>query len=212
MQRAFKGVVLSVVMILGVVEFSSASFGQNSPITVSVFSDVPVPRGLLDGAERRAGQIFSVAGVEITWINCTQAADTGPRPACTRDYGPDDFVLRITSHVSGVTSDAAFGVAFLGSNGRGRYADVFWKRAQAFDPDSSSRLDRILGSVMAHELGHLLLGRHSHSVTGVMRAHWGSNELRCINMGALYFLPEQGKRMRTRIAESTSALISSRTR
>ena len=211
MQRAFKGVVLSAVIILGVVEFSPASFGQNSPITVSVFSDVPVPRDLLDSAERRAGQIFSVAGVEITWINCTQAANTGPRPACTRDYGPDDFVLRITSHVSAVTSDT-FGVAFLGSNGRGRYADVFWKRAQELDPHSSPRLDRILGSVMAHELGHLLLGPHSHSVTGVMRAHWGSNELRCIDMGALYFLPEQGKRMRARIAESTSALISSRTR
>jgi hypothetical protein len=213
MHRAFKAVALSAVTVLGVLGFAPASFGQNPQVTVSVFSDIPVSRPLLVRAEQRAQKIFSISGVDIAWIDCTRAKATdGDRdPACTKSYGPDDFVLRITSHVSTVSSDA-FGVAFLGSDGRGRYADVFWKRAQELGTTSSQGVDRILGSVMAHELGHLLLGLNSHSVSGLMRARWENDELRCLDMGTLVFLPEQGKRMRARIVDTSSARISSGTR
>jgi hypothetical protein len=89
---------------------------------------------------------------------------------------------------------------------------VFWKRAQELGTTSSQGVDRILGSVMAHELGHLLLGLNSHSVSGLMRARWENDELRCLDMGTLVFLPEQGKRMRARIVDTSSARISSGTR
>ena len=217
MDRAFRALVLSAVTILGVLGFAPAGFAQNPQVTVSVFSDVPVSRDLLARAEQRAQEIFVNVDVDIAWIDCTlTAADNGPNPACRRSYGPDDLVLTITSHLSNATSDAAFGVAFLGSDGRGRYADVFWSRALQLDAnsDASSRLglDRILGSIMAHEMGHLLLGLNAHSVRGLMRAHWGIDELGRIDMGTLRFLPEQGKRMRARIANATSVLISSRAR
>ena len=32
--------------------------------------------------------------------------------------------------------------------------------------------DRGLGHAMAHEVGHLLLGAHSHAPAGLMTAHW----------------------------------------
>ena len=210
MHRAFRALVLSAVTSLGVLGFGPASFGQNPQVTVSVFSDIPISRQILVRAEQRAQQIFYISGVDILWIDCTRAnASDGERdPACTKSYGPDDLVLRITSHVSTVSSDA-FGVAFLGSDGRGRYADVFWKRAQELGAASNQGVDRILGSVMAHELGHLLLGLNSHSVSGLMRARWGNDELRCLDMGTLVFLPEQGKRMRARIVDTSSARISS---
>jgi len=209
MHRGLKGVVLSTVAILCVFGFAPPSVGQNPQITVSVFSDVPVSADLLGRAEQRAQEVFSIAGVDIDWINCTPAADGASDAACTRSYGPNDFALRITSHGSNATSDNAFGVAFLGSEGRGRYADVFWNRAQEFDARSHGRLDQILGTVMAHEMGHLLLGLNSHSISGLMRARWGNDELHRIDMGALLFLPEQGKRMRSRIADASSAQVSS---
>jgi hypothetical protein len=213
MHRGFKNLVLSAAAILGVFAFAPTSVGQNPQITVSVFSDVPISPDLLASAEQRAQEIFVNVGVDITWINCTLTkTQSDPDPACRRGYGPDDFVLRITAHGSSATSDATFGVAFLGSDGRGRYADVFWNRAQELYANSKLGVDQILGSVMAHEMGHLLLGLHAHSVSGLMRARWGSGELRGINMGTLLFLPEQGKRMRARIADATSVLISSRAR
>jgi len=213
MRRALKVVVLSAVAILGVLGFAPTSYAQNSQVTVSVFSDVPVSRDLLGRAEQQAQEIFSSAGVDIAWIDCTRThtADGVLDPACPNSYGPDDLVLRITSHLSTATGDAA-GVAFLGSDGRGRYADVFWTRARELNANSNLGLDRILGSVMAHEMGHLLLGLNSHSVSGVMRARWGSDELQRMDMGTLLFLPEQGKRMRARIADASSARISSGSR
>ena len=208
MHRALSALVLSAVTIFGVLGFAPASFGQNPQVTVSVFSDIPVSRQLLVRAEQRAQQIFSISGVDILWMDCTGANASDRDPACTKSYGPDDLVLRITSHVSSVSSDA-YGVAFLGSDGRGRYADVFWNRAQELGATSNQGVDRILGSVMAHELGHLLLGLNSHSVAGLMRARWGNDELRCLDIGTLVFLPEQGKRMRARIVDASSARISS---
>jgi len=210
MHRALKTLVLSVATILG---FAATGFGQNPQVTVSVFSDVPASPELLVRAEQRAQKIFSISGVDIDWVDCTRAnaSDGDSDPACTKTSGPDDLVLRITSHVSTVSSDA-FGVAFLGSDGRGRYADVFWNRAQELGATSNQSVDRILGTVIAHELGHLLLGLNSHSVTGLMRARWGNDELRCLDMGTLVFLPEQGKRMRARIVDTSSARIASSTR
>jgi hypothetical protein len=69
----------------------------------------------------------------------------------------------------------------------------------------------ILGSVIAHEMGHLLLGSNAHAISGIMRAQWGIDELLRIIMGALVFLPEQSKRMRARILTS-KALLASRER
>jgi hypothetical protein len=36
----------------------------------------------------------------------------------------------------------------------------------------------LLGRVVAHEVGHLLRGRSSHSLNGLMRAHWPNEILR----------------------------------
>ena len=70
-----------------------------------------------------------------------------------------------------------FGVAFLSDEGTGCYSDVFYDRAMELHADWHVGLSDILGSVMAHELGHLLLGSNSHSPAGVMRAHWQGEEL-----------------------------------
>ena len=209
MHRSFQAFVLSGIILTSVMG-SAAAFVQNPQVTVSVFSDVQIPSDVLLRAEQRAGKIFAQAGLELLWIDCTPASASGSN--CKRTYGATDFVLRITSHVAAATSDAAFGVAFLGADGRGRYADVFWPKAQEFNAKWSIDLDRILGCVIAHEMGHLLLGLNSHSISGVMRAHWGSNELRQINRGNLLFLPEQGKRMRARFVDASSAEISMGTR
>ena len=59
-----------------------------------------------------------------------------------------------------------------------------------------------LGHVMAHELGHLLLGSNSHSGMGIMRAHWQSEELRRLSRGGLWFTNEQADRMTGKLYRS----------
>ena len=53
----------------------------------------------------------------------------------------------------------------------------------------------ILGCVIAHELGHLLLGSNSHSEAGVMQARWETRQVKQLLMGSLLFTTEQPKQM-----------------
>ena len=94
---------------------------------------------------------------------------------------------------------AACGLAFLGTDGRGRYSDVFYDRMEKMQRDSGANPGRLLGTVAAHEIGHLLLGSNSHSAMGLMSAHWGEGELRRVGMGGLKFSAEQAGRMRVHI-------------
>jgi hypothetical protein len=87
-------------------------------------------------------------------------------------------------------------VAFLSAEGKGCYSDVFYDRATELHANWNVGLADILGNVMAHELGHLLLGSNSHAGTGIMRAHWQGEELRHLSRGSLWFTNEQGDHMR----------------
>ncbi len=170
--------------------------------TVSVYNDVGVPPAILHRAERQAGNIFARAGFEVVWVNCPQAEDA---LACDRIDEPGHLALRIIPDAAISLSDAAFGVAFLSPDGSGRYSDVFWKRAQDLHAISNLDLSGILGSVIAHEIGHLLLGSNAHAVSGIMRAHWEAEELRRIAMGTLLFTPQQAKLMHERARRPESA-------
>jgi hypothetical protein len=63
----------------------------------------------------------------------------------------------------------------------------------------------ILGGVVAHELGHLLLGSNSHGHTGIMRAHWEHEQLRSLAMGNLLFTTEEAEHMRGKVIATRSA-------
>ncbi|HLZ40243.1 MAG TPA: hypothetical protein VKQ11_04740 [Candidatus Sulfotelmatobacter sp.] len=209
MHRALPAFVVSAIFIC-ITGAAQQSFGQNQTVTVSVFSDVSIPQQVLELAKQRASQIFSSAGIDVGWINCIHGPSTTPDRDCRKSYGPGDLALRITSHVWSAGSDAAFGVAWLAADGSGRYADVFWTRAQELHTNSNVELGRILGSVMAHEMGHLLLGANSHSVDGLMQARWGADVLERIALGTLFFSPEQGKRMRAHLAPAGVSMALSR--
>lgn len=210
MHRTLPTFVLSAIVMCSVMSSAQETLGQSQPVNVSVFSDVPMPEEILVLAQQRASQIFSSAGVDVLWINCIHGLGTIPEQSCSKTYGPRDLVLRITSHVSSATSDAAFGVAWLDADGSGRYADVFWTRAQELRTNSNADLGRILGSVMAHEMGHLLLGVNSHSTSGLMQARWSGSALHRIVMGTLLFLPDEGERMRAHLWSANVAIVTAR--
>jgi hypothetical protein len=60
----------------------------------------------------------------------------------------------------------------------------------------------LLGSAMAHEIGHLLKGSNSHSPQGLMSAHWYANELRAAAMGSLDFTADDAVLMRPRLVQT----------
>ncbi len=117
---------------------------------------------------------------------------------CARFKWPTHLAVRIVPQSASSTHEV-LGVAFLSAEGTGCYSDVFYDRATELHTDWKIGLSDLLGDVMAHELGHLLLGSNSHSPTGIMRAHWQGEELHRLSRGNLWFTDEQADRMRAKL-------------
>ena len=111
---------------------------------------------------------------------------------------PTRLAVRIAPR-SASSAGEVFGVAFLSDEGTGCYSDVFYDRARELHANWNVGLADILGNVMAHELGHLLLGSNSHSGAGIMRAHWQGEELHRLSRGSLWFTSEQASHMRGKL-------------
>ena len=177
------------------------SWSQVAPaVTVAIYDDVHLPLQVLADAQDEAMRVYEKAGVPISWIVCKSSKiEAEPDLGCQDPSSATHLNLRIVPHASNV-SDGVFGVAFLSAEGTGAYSDVSYNSAEELDRDWHVGLARVLGHVMAHELGHLLLGSNAHSRQGIMSPRWHGDELHLASKGALLFSEEQGRFMRERLA------------
>ena len=188
---------LFIVLLWGTMALARGGDGTAPEITVLVYDSAHTSPLVLEQAEREAARILSAAGVEISWLNCPGGTREA-KETCPQSLNSDHFVLHIVP--AGRTStDFVFGLSFLDENGAGRYCDIFFNRIEEAHRDSGINISRLLGAVAAHELGHLLLGSHAHSSTGIMTPRWEGATLRSMNMGRLLFTREQASRMQVRL-------------
>ena len=183
------------------------AFAQNPPttslspevsISVHDYADVPTP--LLAAAEVQAREIFRHAGLETVWLNCSPKLEKVEPRSC---YFSDTthLTLKISRHaMNAKVRDRidVLGTAYPDEKGTGYFAYVFYDRVQELA--QRRRLGHaLLADVMAHEIGHLLLGSTSHSTSGIMCAHWNYEELRKVAEGTMSFIPAQSRIMRDRL-------------
>lgn len=169
---------------------------QQPSVEIYVYNQAGVSASVLSGAEKDATRIFHVSGVRTTWVECSTAEVAATD--CKGLPQPGDVVLQIV-HETRKLKDDVFGAAFLGQDGTGQHTNVFYDRVNELNRDWRVSLPDILGHVMAHEIGHLLLGLNSHSVAGIMRGYWESEELKAVERGRLLFSVEQSRLMRERL-------------
>lgn len=154
-------------------------------VTVAVCNLNQSPDTVIRHAESEAGYVFRSAGVEIRWVECGDnvgAQDSRLRP---------DFVVRVQNggHFvkAGPVSLDAMGRAFMDETGYGFMADTYFGAIRDLSllfPYATA--DQLLGYVMAHELGHLLIGA-GHRPNGIMRSSLGKMELDELNRRHLKF-------------------------
>jgi hypothetical protein len=171
-----------------------------SRVTVAIYDDVGLSSRLLAKAEDETSRVYQKAGVAISWIVCKSSnlrIELDLR--CQDPPSAMHLNLRIVPH-SRNFSDGVFGVAFLSAEGTGAYGDVFYDSVEELDRDWHVGLARVLGHVMAHELGHLLLGSNAHSRQGIMCPSWHGDELHLASRGTLLFSKDQSRFMRERLA------------
>ena len=124
-----------------------------------------IPSAHLARAEEVVTRIYAAAGVRTVWVN-------GDDDAAEREPGARHLrVLLLCADMTGRKTtrnrvpDNVLGQA---ANGSGR-AYIFTIRVRDVAIKHGHDFDVVLGRVMAHEVGHLLLPAHSHSASGIMR-------------------------------------------
>jgi hypothetical protein len=173
--------------------------GSGLEVKVSVFNDAQIDDGRLTRAERVASELFAHAGIQIDWMNCGNPSETDEeRAACSEAAYPKHLQVRVRQQ-SLTLKESTLGLSYLGEDGIGCHADVFYAGIAPIAQEAHLSSETILGLVFAHELGHLLLGTNSHSASGIMRATWQGHEFSAVGKGALGFTEVQGRKMKTRL-------------
>ena len=177
-------------MLFGVVAAPTANAatpGDALFVRVLAVNQAMVPDVTLREAERQAARIFSVMGITLVWIN---VKDNEPY------YDPGAHArIIVVSNSRTQRNRRTLGIAHSGN----MTAYPFYTRIVAFAEDNSAGVAGLLGHVMAHELGHLLLPSNSHSLRGLMRAQWDREQLDDMAKGLLTFAPDQADLIRTRV-------------
>ncbi len=166
----------------------------DSRITILVYDYAGVKAETLSKAEQETSRIFRHSGVDITWLHC-RVPSSSVSLECP-ESGPMTPVLRLVPRFQLVRNRVhaeAMGYS------AGYFATVSVEFAQTLEELGVAGLPEILGHIMAHEIGHVLLAGGGHSVSGIMRAHWNSNEWRLLRQGELNFAPEQSRFLRAEL-------------
>jgi hypothetical protein len=169
---------------------------ESAQVTISVYNDAGVPGAVLLRGEDVAGRVFEQAGIEVKWLNCqVPAAIEEESKLCREAVFPQHLQMRIARKARTLNGDA-MGISFLATDGSGCYADVFYEPMEQVHKSSGADIASLLGHVVAHEVGHLLLGRNSHAASGIMQARWTAEELASNEMGKVAFTEKESRQMK----------------
>jgi hypothetical protein len=126
-----------------------------SSVTIRLDDHTGMPARDLDAAKSEVDRIFHMAGVDVNWVDGTIMARAG------------QLTLILLQHNAQPTSERGdvAGQAFREAS----RAYVYCDRIDMMTKHLTVDANLILGRVMAHEVGHLLLPPNSHSSIGIMR-------------------------------------------
>lgn len=191
--------------------FSTQAFARSDrpqpALSIKLISEGELSERTLIEAKQHVQRIFSDAGIEIEW---------------SAGHGlPVTVILLSRSAEKKVDPGCKMETGFALSDGRGarrayvfadRVSQLAWRRMRlatynAFVSveERTAMLHRkaseglILGHVIAHEIGHLLLPHGAHSAAGIMSPQIDNGDFRKALDGNLVFSAEQSGLMRTAI-------------
>ena len=151
-------------------------------VTIHVTDNTNLSPTELAGAQAYATAAYRAAGFHIVWSSAPWKPEAG------QSAGPSSVDVRLVIVPADMAEkkcreekldDSVLGVAISGaSEARGRVVYVFYHRIERVAVAHHIPVMRGLGHVMAHEVGHALMGVNSHSGEGLMRANWNPRQSR----------------------------------
>ena len=166
---------------------------DDNRIRVRLYDYSQAPAAGLTQAKASAEAILSAAGVEVAWLDsvCRESD-------CGEARESADLSVRILTPEMAARAEQSkgcLGYAILPAGSPAKSASVFLHRVAALEERGRASRWTILGTTIAHEIGHLLMGSSAHSAQGVMRASWGGEDLLAMARGVLVFRGDEAARL-----------------
>ena len=192
--------------------YPAAARASAPEITIHLYDYSGIEPGALTEVQHSAGAILGQAGIDVRWRNClVPLPGVAGNPACAADVNDaTHFVVAVLPENMSrkiATGSKQFGMAVLSPESRfPRNAYVFLDRIVELAQGEMASWTPVLATVIAHEVGHLLLGSNSHFSVGIMRSQWRAGEIkRGLQMGKLTFTPKQAEQLRDDVSRRTKA-------
>ena len=164
-------------------------------IIVRIYNYAGVGEDFLPRAQQEAAGIFLEVGIRLSWLSCTPTHQGIAEDTLCHQNALNVVSLMICPKrmvPKGGLPPGIFGFALMPEPGEpARYARLYFHRLTELADGRKVRRGVLLGAMMAHEIGHLLLGVNSHSREGIMSIPWDPNKLQQVDSGRLGFTPEQ---------------------
>jgi hypothetical protein len=155
-------------------------------VVVLLQNDAGVPAAIVAKAQEEVARLYRLIGVEVTWVTKVPQPARGLRILCLVAWEPSDRLV----------PESVLGVNNADQSGRGILAYVFWRRVERASLKFTAAQHSLLGIVIAHELGHMLLPDQSHAKRGLMQDTWNRGQLRAASAGLLHFSVESADLIR----------------
>ena len=193
---AWKQPMLSVLAAVLAATATNARARDEFTVTVRVYDTAGVGVTSHQATLDLAARIVSETSISLSWRLC------GKTDSCADALGQAELVLRLASSpiAADVKSNPQLGSAVIDTQKRlGVLATVYCDRVAWRASQANVDEQLLLSRVIAHELGHLLLGTASHTGGGLMRSDWTHEELTRRDPAAWSFSPQEVSSIKTRI-------------
>lgn len=162
-------------------------------LDVSICNYGKLPVNVVKKAQLYVARCFDAVRIHVIWTECGAGPDS--KAAAEERW----FTVRLRSDTSprmqSATSLDAMGFAYTSTGIPGNLLDAFYPAIRATANSAGIDEEDLLGCVIVHEIGHLLLGP-GHGRIGVMQAEWKFVEFQQIRKHWLTFDAQQTRRIR----------------
>jgi hypothetical protein len=157
-----------------------------------LFNDAAVGDDVLHRAKEQAAWLLKSVCVDLAWVPCLVVSRSNLTPCQAPVRAMELHIL--SSPATNDFREDTLGIA-MPHLGSGDHAGVFLSRVRQTAARNTGIIEvpDLLGYVMAHEIGHLLLHSTTHSSEGIMRAEYRPVDLKKAGQRQLKFSPEQAE-------------------
>ncbi|MCC7418235.1 MAG: hypothetical protein IT176_13935 [Acidobacteria bacterium] len=176
-------------------------------IVIRLYVAAGLPDDELAAAMDTTRDALRSAKLNVRWLVCAMDREATAQ-RCGIQPSRGELIVRITQALhprsaDPLGSDTLGSAAVDTSAGGGTFATIYVDRVERLAASARIGAGELVGHVMVHEIGHLLLGTTTHPRRGLMRAKWTSAELAREMPRDWTFSKAEAERLRSQVSRAS---------